>query len=142
MEDLGAPSSYLALDEGVDVYTCDGKRIGKVEHVLAVPEKDIFDGIVLDTSVLPGGHRFVDAPEVEEIFERGVLLKIDREQADSLPEPGANPAALEVTAEDLTDPERGRAEAQAQPRLGPDLGEGLDPLGFHRVAWSAAARRR
>jgi hypothetical protein len=57
--------------------------------------------------VLPGGHRFVDAPEVEEIFERGVLLKIDREQADSLPEPGANPAALEVTAEDLTDPEEG-----------------------------------
>ena len=91
VEDLGAPSSYLALDEGADVYTCDGKRIGKVEHVLAVPEKDIFDGIVLDTSVLPGGHRFVDAPEVEEIFERGVLLKIDREQADSLPEPGANP---------------------------------------------------
>ena len=107
VEDLGTPSSYLALNEGVDVYTCDGERIGKVEHVLAVPEKDIFDGIVLDTSVLPGGHRFVDAPEVEEIFERGVLLKIDREQADSLPEPGANPAALEVTAEDLTDPEEG-----------------------------------
>jgi uncharacterized protein YrrD len=107
VEDLGAPSSYLALNEGADVYTCDGERIGKVEHVLAVPEKDIFDGIVLDTSVLPGGHRFVDAPEVEEIFERGVLLKIDREQANSLPEPGSNPAALEVSADDLTDPERG-----------------------------------
>ena len=107
MEDLGTPSSYLALNEGVDVYTCDGERIGKVEHVLALPEKDIFDGIVLDTSVLPGGHRFVDAPEVEEIFERGVLLKIDREQAGSLPEPGANPGALEVTADDLADPEEG-----------------------------------
>ena len=107
MEDLGAPSSYLALNEGAGVYTCDGERIGKVEHILAVPEKDIFDGIVLDTSVLPGGHRFVDAPEVEEIFERGVLLKIDREQANSLPEPGANPAALEVTADDLADPEQG-----------------------------------
>ena len=106
MEDLGAPSSYLALNEGADVYSCDGERIGKVEHVLAVPEKDIFDGIVLDTSVLPGGHRFVDAPEVEEIFERGVLLKIDRKQADTLPEPGSNPATLEVSAGDLTDPQQ------------------------------------
>ena len=107
VEDLGAPSSYLALGEGAEVYGSDGERLGKVEHVLAVPEKDIFDGIVLDTSVLPGGHRFVDAPEVEEIFERGVLLKIDRQAAESLPEPGANPATLEVTADDLADPEEG-----------------------------------
>jgi uncharacterized protein YrrD len=107
VEDLGAPSSYLALGKGVEVYSRDGERIGRVEHVLAVPEKDIFDGIVLDRSVLPGGHRFVDAPEVEEIFERGVLLKIDRQEAESLPEPGANPAALEVSADDLADPEEG-----------------------------------
>ena len=102
VEDLGTPSSYLALNEGVDVYTRDGQRIGKVEHVLAVPEKDIFDGIVLDTSVLPGGHRFVDAPEVEEIFERGV-----HDAPELARRCGANPAALEVSAEDLTDPEKG-----------------------------------
>src|SRR5262249_39687924 len=67
VDDLGQPSSYLALQEGIGVYSSDGERIGKVEHVLAVPEDDIFDGIVLDTSVLPGGHRFVDAPQVQEI---------------------------------------------------------------------------
>jgi uncharacterized protein YrrD len=105
MEDLGEPSSYLTLGKGADVYSCDGKKIGTVEHVLAAPDEDIFDGIVLDTSVLPGGHRFVDAPEVEEIFERGVLLKLDREAAESLPEPGDNPAALEVTPDDLADPD-------------------------------------
>ena len=65
------PSSYLVLAEGVPVYSSDGKELGKVEHVLAAPEDDIFDGFVIDTSVLPGGHRFVDAPEVEEIYERG-----------------------------------------------------------------------
>src|SRR3954451_7120700 len=105
MPDLGDPSSYLALEKGADVYSSDGEKVGKVEHVLAVPEDDIFDGIVLDTSVLPGGHRFVDAPQVQEIFERGVLLKIDRAAAEQLPEPGENPAALEVTADDLADPE-------------------------------------
>ena len=103
MEDLGQPSSYLALEEGTEVYSSDGERIGKVEHVLAVPDDDIFDGIVLDRSVLPGGHRFVDAPQVQEIFEHGVLLKIDRAAADLLPEPSESPGALEVTPDDVAE---------------------------------------
>jgi uncharacterized protein YrrD len=94
VEDLGAPSSYLTLAKGLPVYSCDGEKVGEVEHVLADPGSDIFDGIVLDTSVLPGGHRFVDAPEVEEIFEQGVLLKLDRAAAENLHEPSANPATM------------------------------------------------
>jgi hypothetical protein len=96
MEDLGAPSSYLALQPGAAVYASDGKKVGEVEHVLAVPDDDIFDGVVLDTSVLPGGHRFVDAPEVDEIYERGVVLSIDAAAAERLPEPSANPGVLEA----------------------------------------------
>jgi hypothetical protein len=106
--DLGEPSSYLALGKGADCYTSDGKKVGRVEHVLAVPEDDIFDGIVLDTSVLPGGHRFVDSEQVEEIFERGVLLKIDRHVAEGLPEPAENPAAMEVTADDVVEGDEGK----------------------------------
>ena len=94
MDDLGAPSSYLALGDGASVYSCDGSELGRVEHVLADPEKDIFDGLVIDRSVLPGDHRFVEADQVEEIFERGVLLKLDAEAAASLPEPSANPGAM------------------------------------------------
>jgi uncharacterized protein YrrD len=105
MTDLGEPSSYLSLGKGAEVYSRDRQRVGKVEHVLAVPEDDIFDGIVLDTSILPGGHRFVDADQVEEIFERGVLLKIDRQDAENLPQPSENPAALEVTPDDVAESE-------------------------------------
>jgi uncharacterized protein YrrD len=103
MPDLGEPSSYLALGKDAEVYSCDGEKVGEVEHVLAAPDEDIFDGIVLDTSVLPGGHRFVDADQVEEIFERGVLLKLDRQEADKLPEPSENPATMEVTADDVAE---------------------------------------
>ena len=103
MPDLGEPSSYLNLTKGAECYTCDGDKVGRVEHVLAAPDEDIFDGIVLDTSVLPGGHRFVDADQVEEIFDRGVLLKIDRRAADQLPEPSPNPATMEVTADDVAE---------------------------------------
>ncbi len=102
MDDLGAPSSYLALAAGLPVYSSDGKEVGRVQHLLADPEEDIFDGFVIDTSVLPGGHRFVDAPQVEEIFERGVVLKIDAAAAGELPQPSANPGALEADPEDLS----------------------------------------
>ena len=105
MEDLGAPASYLTLAEKTPVFSSDGERLGDVEHVLADEETDIFDGIVLDTSVLPGGHRFVDASQIDEIYERGVVLTIDAASAQQLHEPSANPAAMEVTGEDFVERE-------------------------------------
>jgi uncharacterized protein YrrD len=105
MEDLGAPASYLVLENGTPVYSSDGKKMGEIEHVLADPETDIFDGIVIDRSVLPGGHRFVDAPQIDGIYERGVVLAIDAAAAESLPEPSANPAAMETTGEDFVERE-------------------------------------
>ena len=101
MEDLGNPSSYLALQPGTAVVSSDGRDLGKVEHVLADPDADIFDGIVLDTSVLPGGHRFVDAPQVDEIYERGVVLTLEGAAAERLPEPSANPGEIEVGPDDV-----------------------------------------
>lgn len=101
--DLGQPSSYMTLEKGMPVFSCDGADLGKIEHVLAEPDLDVFDGIVLDTSVLPGGHRFVDADQVEECFERGVLLKLDRAGAEGLPEPKANPAAMEADPSEQPD---------------------------------------
>jgi uncharacterized protein YrrD len=103
MDDLGQPSSYRTLAEGTAVYSSDGRRLGEIEHVLADQDTDIFDGLVIDRSVLPGGHRFADASRVAEIFERGVVLDIDAAAAERLPEPSANPAAVEVSGEDLID---------------------------------------
>jgi len=100
MDDLGQPSSYLEVKKGMGVYSSDGQKVGEVEHLLCEPEEDIFDGIVLDTSVLPGGRRFVDAPEVAEVFDRGVVLKIDAAAAERLPEPSENPGVLEADGDD------------------------------------------
>ena len=101
--ELGAPASYLTLESGIPVYSSDGKRLGEVEHVLAEPEKDIFDGIVFDASPLPGGHRFVDAPDVDEIYEGGVVLQAGAEER--LHEPEGNPATMEATPDDVTESE-------------------------------------
>ncbi len=94
MEDLGDPTSYLTLEPGTPVYASDGRDLGRVHHVLADTGDDLFEGIVLDTSHLPGGHRFVDEEQVGSIHERGVLLTISGEEAEALPEPSENPSAL------------------------------------------------
>src|SRR5688572_23503537 len=101
MEDLGAPASYLTLAEGLPVYSSDGEELGAVEHVLADPDVDVFDGIVLDTSILPGGRRFADATQVGDIYERGVVLALDAAAAERLPEPSENPGAISVGADDV-----------------------------------------
>lgn len=108
MDDLGAPASYMILAPGTPVLSSDGERLGDVEHVLADIEQDIFDGIVLDTSALPGGNRFVDAPEIAKIYERGVVLSIDAAAAQGLPEPSENPATMasgpdDTVPDDLSD---------------------------------------
>jgi hypothetical protein len=103
--DLGAPASYLTVPAGAAVYSSDGKRLGEVEHVLAEPEEDIFDGIVFDASPLPGGHRFVDAADVDEVYDRGVVLKLDADAAGHLHEPSENPAAMSASPDDVTDSE-------------------------------------
>jgi uncharacterized protein YrrD len=101
MDDLGEPTSYLVVDKGVPVYSSDGEKVGRVVQVLSEAKVDMFDGIVIDTTAGPGGHRFVDAPEVGEIFERGVILKIDAAEAANLPKPGQNPGTLQVSAADV-----------------------------------------
>lgn len=101
MEELGPPTSYLTLPKGVPVYSSDGERLGRVVRVMAAPEANMFDGIVFDTTAGPGGHRFVDAPEVGQIYEGGVVLNIDAATASKLAEPSANPGALSVNPADL-----------------------------------------
>ena len=45
--------------------------------------------------------RFADADDIASIHERGVTLKLNTHDAEQLPEPSANPAALSVDPADL-----------------------------------------
>jgi uncharacterized protein YrrD len=100
-DDRGAPMSYLTLQEGTPVLTSDGTELGTVAHVLADPDADIFDGLVVD--VRGGGHRFVDAPQVAQIAERGVTLALDAAAAERLPEPSASPAEMSADPSDTAE---------------------------------------
>ena len=89
------PVSYRTLKTGTDVISADGERVGVVEHVLADEGTDIFDGIVIDARLGPGGLRFVDAPQISELRVDGVTLALRASDVEELPKPQPNPAVLE-----------------------------------------------
>jgi hypothetical protein len=97
MPEHGEPISYLILQPGTPCFTADDHPVGSVKRVLADEEKDIYDGLILHTE---DGDRFVDADHATELYERGVILDLDSDQLHHLPDPTANPAAMEVTPDD------------------------------------------
>jgi uncharacterized protein YrrD len=98
--DLGNPVSYEVLAKGTPVYSSDEVQIGKVSHVLAAEDEDVFDGIVIGEHLFGEEHRFADADDIQAIFEHGVVLKLDRAASAELPKPSANPAVMHVDPAD------------------------------------------
>src|SRR3712207_2304851 len=98
MEDAGAPISYMVLAEGTEVYSSDGERLGEVKRVLAEAESDIFDGLILDTA---DGDRVGDAPNIDSLYERAVVLKLSAEDARHMPEPTPSRAGMSPTPDDI-----------------------------------------
>lgn len=120
MTDLGAPQSYLTFPPGTAVLDAAGERIGTVRHVLAAEQQDIFDGLVIDTA---SGPRFVDAPLIDGLYERGAVLTGEAPPAERLPEPSANPTPEAWAAGN------DEQETAGRPAQQPDLGDKL------RRAW-------
>jgi hypothetical protein len=100
--DLGDPTSYVELEDGAPVFSADGDEIGEVEHVLADEDTDIFDGLVIDTRIGSGGHRFADATQVQGLYSRGAVLTLSAAECEALPEPSDNPAVMNTDPDDVT----------------------------------------
>ena len=84
----GHPISYEALEVGTPMLTSSGTRFGTGEHVLQIPELDLFDGIAVKTH---DGLRFVDRDQVAEITTAYVRCDIGDEEVATLPAPHGNP---------------------------------------------------
>jgi hypothetical protein len=97
-DERGEPISYMVLAEDTPVYSSDSQRLGKVKRVLADTGADIFDGLIVDTD---GGDRFVDAPNVDGLYENAVILTLSAGDAQHMPEPTASPAVMQPTADDV-----------------------------------------
>lgn len=113
MDDEQFPVSYEGVTPGVPVLTSDGTQFGILEHVLEVPEEDVFDGIVVWTGggswldrriqrdlsrgeasaarrlelLQPQHLRFVDADHVSAFTVGYVRCDLDAAQVTALPPP-------------------------------------------------------
>src|SRR5713226_7000264 len=92
--------SYQAAVPGSPVLTRSGKEIGTLEHVLEVPQLDLFDGIVIATD---WGLRFVDADRIEVITIRHIRCSLDDAEADRLPPPDGSPVYRVNVLEEIGD---------------------------------------
>lgn len=97
--DCGSPISYLVLGPGTPVYASGHERIGTVERVLYVETEDVFDGIVIQSD---GDLRFVDADQVDQIYERCVITRLTAEKARHLPPPTGGPPVFQVDPAEAT----------------------------------------
>ena len=73
MEDEHA-IGYQVLPSGVPVEAADGTQVGTFEKAIHHQREHMLDGIVIRTG---DGRLFVDAPEIERITNRRVILTID-----------------------------------------------------------------
>lgn len=92
------PISYQALARTTPVLTSSGTAFGTVEHVLQIPELDLFDGLVVDT---PDGVRFVDSDQVGRITTAAVHTTLSDAEAAELPPPDSSAVYEADPLEDL-----------------------------------------
>jgi hypothetical protein len=90
--------SYMALTRGTPVASSSGTHFGTVEHVLQVPELDLFDGIVVKVH---RGHRFVDRDQIDKIRRSVVVTLLSDEEAANLPKPSGTPIEVPQGPGDL-----------------------------------------
>ena len=82
MTEESQPVSYLTLARGTPVLSAAGTRIGTVEHVLQIPEEDLFDGIVVKTH---DGLRFVDRDQIKAMTTAAVTTALTDDEVAALP---------------------------------------------------------
>ena len=83
MVDDERPIAWLALEEGTEVVSRDGKEIGKISQVVGDVNKDIFSGVAFRPGLLQQ-PRFAPAHLVDAITTGSVRLSITSEEAERL----------------------------------------------------------
>jgi hypothetical protein len=142
--------SYQGVTPGVPVLTRDGTQFGILEHVLEVPEEDLFDGIVVWTGaggwldrriqrdlsrgeasaarrlelLQPQHLRFVDADQVQAITVGYIRCDLSAAQATALPPPAGDAPVFYANAID---------QAQGPAGYG---NHGMYGSMFRRARWS------
>ena len=77
--------SWRTLGPGAAVVAADGVRVGAVQEVVADEELDVFDGVVVDLRLGPGGLRYVESGAIAMIFDHRLVLRVPSARVQELP---------------------------------------------------------
>ena len=77
--------SWLVIERGWEVVDRQGEKVGQVEATLGDENADIFNGLVIATSLVRS-PRYVSAEDVAEISEGRVRLGLSPAEVDRLPQ--------------------------------------------------------
>jgi hypothetical protein len=77
------PIAWTALDRGHPVRASDGEQVGKISHVVADEQRDIFSGVAFRSGLLDS-ERFAPADLIGKITSKAVELSIPSVEADAL----------------------------------------------------------
>src|SRR5262249_42568485 len=96
--------SYEAAVVGTPVLSTSGAQIGTLEHVLEIPDLDLFDGIVI---ARPAARGSTAADKIRETPRSHTQSSLDDSQASQLPPPDGPPVyrvdALQYTGHSFHD---------------------------------------
>jgi len=83
---INIPPNTVALKEGAQVNTADGKHIGKLEQVLTSPESGQVTHLRVSHGVLRKESKLIDAAWIGTIEEKTVTLNTDSATVEQLPD--------------------------------------------------------
>jgi uncharacterized protein YrrD len=82
---MADPVAWLLIEQGWEVVSSDGHKVGTVEEVLGDENADIFDGLAVAAGLLKK-PKYVPAERVGEIVEDRVTLGLAKAEFDALGE--------------------------------------------------------
>jgi hypothetical protein len=74
--------SWRAIGAHSPVVASDGAEVGHVAEVAALPEEDIFHGVIFKHHLI-GQHVLAPAADIGRITERAVYLKVTSKEAEA-----------------------------------------------------------
>lgn len=83
---INIPPNTVALKEGAQINTADGKHIGKLEQVLTSPESGQVTHLRISHGVLRKESKLIDAAWIGTIEEKTVTLNTDSATVEQLPD--------------------------------------------------------
>jgi hypothetical protein len=98
------PVAWVVIEPGWKVVASDGSDVGRVEEVVGDENVDIFDGLVVSSSLFGRSKKYVPSEQVGDIYTNEVHLKLTPDEIERLGEYEEAAASEQIEPVDAPNP--------------------------------------